>query len=132
MDIWREISNDPQKRSLQTIGDTRWWAKDVALKKVFVNFGDIKRRLYIDVLQSLFLILNNPNLNGDTRGTAKNLLDGLVKYENILFNSNIFKNILSYGSFIALFTNKRLNTSYLQFYSKNLYSRNQVHAEKYD
>lgn len=69
MGIWREISNDPQKRSLQTIGETRWWAKEVALNKVFGNFGNTKECLYIDVLQSLFIISNNPDLNGDTHSS---------------------------------------------------------------
>jgi len=34
MDIWREISSDC--RVLNLIGQTRWWAKDAALQKVFI------------------------------------------------------------------------------------------------
>lgn len=109
MDIWREMSNDPQKRSLQTIGETRWWAKEVALNKVFGNFGDTNACLYIDVLQSLFIISNNPNFNGDTRGTAKNLLDGLVKYENILLSQVFLKIFAVTGPLSRYLQTKGLN-----------------------
>ena len=38
MNVWDEQSNDPPHRRLSLIGETRWWAEDSALKKVFGTF----------------------------------------------------------------------------------------------
>ncbi len=35
MNVWEKKTQDPHHRRLSSIGETRWWAKDAALKKVF-------------------------------------------------------------------------------------------------
>ncbi|GLV31430.1 hypothetical protein CBL_07192 [Carabus blaptoides fortunei] len=40
MNVWDSISNDSKRRKLAPIGETRWWAKESALIKIFGNFGD--------------------------------------------------------------------------------------------
>ena len=50
MKLWEETSEDGRNRRLYVIGETRWWAKDEALRKVFGSFAKPDRALYMDVV----------------------------------------------------------------------------------
>lgn len=93
MDVWRSVSTD--NRVLNLIGQTRWWAKDVALKKIFGLFNDPSNSLYITVLNVLLIVSsNNENFNSDTRSTANSLLKALMKYETVM-TAQLFLKIFS-------------------------------------
>jgi hypothetical protein len=40
MDIWEQTKEDGNTKKLSTIGETRWWSKDTALKKIFGSFSN--------------------------------------------------------------------------------------------
>jgi len=54
MHTWEEISEDKHHRKLSPIGETRWWAKDQALTKVFGCFGNPQDALFVDLLLTSF------------------------------------------------------------------------------
>lgn len=50
MKLWEETSEDRRHSQLDVIGETHWWAKDEALKKVFGSFATPDHALYTDVV----------------------------------------------------------------------------------
>ncbi|RXN12350.1 SCAN domain-containing 3-like protein [Labeo rohita] len=48
--LWEENSEDKRHRRLGVIGETRWWAKDEALRKVFGRFAKPDNALYTDLV----------------------------------------------------------------------------------
>lgn len=83
MDLWRDLSSDT--RVLNLIGQTRWWSKDAALKKMFGSFNEPSHSLYITVIKIFSIISsNNEDFNNDCRCTAMSLLQSLTKFETIL------------------------------------------------
>lgn len=50
MKLWEENSEDKRHRRLGVIGETRWWAKDEALRKVFGRFAKPDNALYTDLV----------------------------------------------------------------------------------
>lgn len=53
MKLWEETSEDKRHRWLAAIGETRWWAEDEALRKVFGSFAKPDHALYTDVVITL-------------------------------------------------------------------------------
>ena len=95
MNIWESNnSTDSKQRKIQSIGATRWWAKELALKKIFGDFNKPENSLYVVVIDTLEKIEKNDKINPDTRVTAKNHKDNLLKYENII-TAQIFLKIFS-------------------------------------
>jgi len=47
--------------------ETRWWAKDSALTKVFRKFGDPEGRLYIDLVVTLKALSEKDNMKPTVR-----------------------------------------------------------------
>lgn len=95
MDIWNKINiDDNKKRKLQTIAETRWWAKETALSKIFGTYGCTISSMYVEVLLALKTIENSHTMNSDVRATAKSLRESLQKYEVILI-AHIFLKIFS-------------------------------------
>ena len=62
MNVWELGSQDTQHRRLSIIGETRWWAKDVALRKIFGSFGKPEQCVCIDVLRTLEMLEATENL----------------------------------------------------------------------
>ena len=81
MDIWLEKCSNKQ---LGTIGQTRWWAKDIALSKIFGHFNEQENSLYIEIITTLEKIYTDSNIKSDIRYKSKGLLESLCKYETIL------------------------------------------------
>lgn len=50
MDIWLEKYSN---KRLGTIGQTRWWAKDIPLSKIFGHFNEQDSSLYIELITTL-------------------------------------------------------------------------------
>lgn len=99
---------------LAPIGETRWWAKDDSLRKVFGNFGNPDRALYIDVLQTLAIILEEVGVTVKpvVRAKARGYIELLLKYETIL-TSQIFLRIFEHTTPLS----KYLQTSRMDILS---------------
>lgn len=46
MNLWENVNQDVHHRRLPTIGETRWWSKDVTLINIFGSFSNPKSALY--------------------------------------------------------------------------------------
>lgn len=83
MDVWRHVTTD--SRVLNLIGETRWWAKDVALKKFFGIFNDTSNSLFTNIIQVFQLIVENTeHFNNDARYKATTYLNSLTNFETII------------------------------------------------
>lgn len=97
MNIWQTVSQDTRHRKLSTIGETRWWSKDAALRKVFGDFSNPEAALYIDAIITLEKIQEDSNLNSDVRSKSAGFIEGLLKYETII-TAQIFLRIFEFTS----------------------------------
>ncbi|KAK0148975.1 Zinc finger MYM-type protein 1 [Merluccius polli] len=84
MNVWEQGSHDSRHRRLSMIGETRWWAKDVALKKIFGSFAKPQQCVYVDVLRTLEVIEAKENLKSSVRVKARGYLESLMRYETVL------------------------------------------------
>ena len=55
---------------INRIGETRWWAKDVALRKMFGSYECVESEFYCGVVESL-AIIENSKAKPEVRATAK-------------------------------------------------------------
>lgn len=83
MNVWMTINQDNKKR-LQTIGDTRWWSKDLSLRRIFGTPNNSQKALYVEVLISLHAIEKSVQFTPDVRSKATNFKDSLLKYSTLL------------------------------------------------
>lgn len=84
MNVWESKSQDKHQRRLSLIGETRWWAKDNALRKVFGSFGNPDNCLYVDVILALTAIQEDITIKTTARIQARGFVEALIKYEMIL------------------------------------------------
>lgn len=84
MDIWTSTLPESDRRRLNLIGETRWWAKDASLTKVFGVSGNQAQSLFVLIIMVLEKIENDTRSKPDARVTAKSYREGLLKYETIL------------------------------------------------
>lgn len=66
------------------IGETRWWAKEEALRKVFGSADNDQNALYVEVLVSLCDIEDTTKYSPDIRSKAKGLKESLLQYSTLL------------------------------------------------
>jgi hypothetical protein len=67
------------KKRLQSIGNTRWWSKELALKHLFGSDG-----MYIDVILALNCIQISNEFTPEARLKAKTLKNSILEYSTIL------------------------------------------------
>lgn len=104
MDIWLEKCSN---KRLGTIGQTRWWAKDIALSKIFGRFNEQENSLYIELITTLDEILyTDSNIKSDIRYKSKGLLESLCKYETIL-TAQTFLRIFKYTTHLSKYLQTR-------------------------
>lgn len=96
MGVWEKVADTHLKR-LTVIGQTRWWAKDVALTKIFGAFGVPGNCAYISLILTLSAITENPHMASPVRTKAKGYMDSLLKYVTIL-TAQIFLRIFEQTS----------------------------------
>jgi len=65
-------------RRLQSIGETRWWGKKIALNKIFGKINDPSKGMYIAVILALSDLIPNQTLK------LKHMRTSLLKYSIIL------------------------------------------------
>ncbi|XP_067142277.1 uncharacterized protein [Centruroides vittatus] len=106
MNVWISFSKDTRRKKLNTIGETRWWAKDVVLKKVFGNFANPKDGLYVELILTLQYFATSINFQPNIRIKAKSFLDSLIKYE-IVFTAELFLQIFDITTPISNYLQER-------------------------
>lgn len=88
MNIWKEISEKDEynnHKRLQSIGETRWTAKQTALKRIFGSYNSTDDNgMLTNLIIALTKIEQKPNLNPDIRSKASNFISSFLKYETIL------------------------------------------------
>nr|XP_047127725.1 uncharacterized protein LOC124808594 [Hydra vulgaris] len=84
MNMWNYFNKDNKRKKLNIIGETRWWAKDAILKKIFGNYNNPKDGLFVELILTLNEISLKPNFKAEIRQKAKYFIDSLTKYETIL------------------------------------------------
>ncbi|KAL4113078.1 hypothetical protein QTP88_016768 [Uroleucon formosanum] len=86
MNLWKELSEkDNIHKRLQAICETRWTAKETAIKRLFGTYNSLDDNgMLSDLLLVLTKIVQNPNLNPDVRSKASNFISCFIKYETIL------------------------------------------------
>ncbi|KAL1251715.1 hypothetical protein QQF64_019511 [Cirrhinus molitorella] len=82
MKLWEENSEDKRHRRLGVIGETRWWAKDEALRKVFGKFAKPDNALYTDLV--ITMEKTEKDVTMKPRNKAQGYKAALLKYESIL------------------------------------------------
>jgi len=85
--------------------ETRWWAKDAALTKVFGKFGGPEGHLYIDVVVTLKALSEKDNMKPTVRAKADGYAEALLKYQTILTAQTFFTHIPTNHSTFQVFTN---------------------------
>jgi hypothetical protein len=81
MEEW--CSRVPKKR-LNLIGDTRWWAKEAALAKIFGHYDTPTDSLFVELIETLDVIANSPKTPSEAKFKALGLLQGFAKFETVL------------------------------------------------
>ena len=82
MNVWREFS---KFKFIAVVGETRWWAKDKILRKVFGNYNSTSSiTFYVDVIQTFQDTSVSSKFNNDVRYKAKCILDSLLQFKTIL------------------------------------------------
>lgn len=99
MNVWKEYS---KFKFISAIGETRWWAKDVILRKVFGDYNSANVSIYIDIIQTCHDISTSNKFNKDIRHKAKTILDGFLKFDLIL-TAHIFLNIFKETTPLSLY-----------------------------
>lgn len=85
MAVWdKNLTSDIKHRRLKLIGETRWWAKEEAIRKIFGTLDNDNNGLYIEVLVSLHDIEISTKYSPDIRTKAKHLKESFLKYTTIL------------------------------------------------
>jgi hypothetical protein len=82
--IWEQTKEDGNTKRLSTIGETRWWSKDTALKKIFGSFSNFDSALYVTVIITLATIQQNLKFKPEVRVKAIAYLESLCKYETVI------------------------------------------------
>jgi len=84
MNVWESESQGKHQRRLSPIGETRWGAKDNALRKMFGSFANPDNCLYVDVILALTAIQKVMTMKTTARVQARGFVEALLKYEMIL------------------------------------------------
>ncbi|KAL6465094.1 hypothetical protein MHYP_G00252270 [Metynnis hypsauchen] len=81
MNVWEKESQDKRHERLSPIGETRWWAKHDALKKVYGAFGHHEKGLYVDLL-ALSVIRDQASMKTTVRVRARSFTEALLSCTN--------------------------------------------------
>ncbi|XP_046870317.1 uncharacterized protein LOC124489198 isoform X2 [Hypomesus transpacificus] len=95
--VWETESQDKRHKRISTIGETRWWAKHHALRKVFGNFGRPDGGLFVEVVSTLSAIMKLKSLASNARNKARGYRDGLLRYETVL-TAQLFLRVFEFTS----------------------------------
>lgn len=88
MNKWETTS---KYKFISVIGETRWWAKDRCVTKVFGAVNNPAESLYVDIVETLDEIYCTQKFSSDVRFKAKMYLDSLLKYKTIIMSQFFYK-----------------------------------------
>ncbi len=94
MKVWEEVSEDRRHRYIAPIGETRWWSKDQALRKVLGYFGNPEGALFIDLVTTMAKMEKDIIMQLTARVKARGYMEALLRYETIL-TAQIFLRIFA-------------------------------------
>lgn len=117
MDIWRKVTENCRK-TLSKINDTRWNSKHTILGKVFGEFGNPEKALYIPLVEALFQFANDQNNASTARDKANGYLQKLLKFETIA-TAHIYLRIFEISTPLSMY----LQSSGLDFMKCNDFVR---------
>ncbi|KAL6471397.1 hypothetical protein MHYP_G00200470 [Metynnis hypsauchen] len=83
INVWEKDSQDKRHKCLSPIGETCWWAKHDALKKVYGSFGHPEKGLYVDLL-ALSVIRDRASMKTTVRVRARSFIVALLRYETTI------------------------------------------------
>lgn len=69
---------------MQSIGETRWWGKEIALNRIFGKINNPSKAMYIEVILALSDVINSDNFKQDIKVKADHMRTSLLKYSTIL------------------------------------------------
>ena len=83
--LWENTKQEETRhRRLSPIGETRWWAKHEALKKIFGHFGKPEDGLFIDAVLTLEAIEKKEKEKPAVRARARGFKESLLRHETVL------------------------------------------------
>lgn len=82
MNLWMQHSSTVKRIGM--IGDTRWWSKDAALKKVFGSFNNPTGALFKEIIITLNAIKNKDEIRATIKAKAHGYIESLLKFETVL------------------------------------------------
>uniref|UniRef100_A0A336MY63 CSON006218 protein n=1 Tax=Culicoides sonorensis TaxID=179676 RepID=A0A336MY63_CULSO len=97
MNIWDDENESVGHKKLGTIGQTRWWSKDNALRKIFGEVENPDTGLFVTLMKVLLRIEMDLHFNPTCRVKAKAFKDNFLKFETII-TAHIFLRIFSITS----------------------------------
>ncbi|KAI2665801.1 Zinc finger MYM-type protein 1 [Labeo rohita] len=75
MNVWENESQGKHQKRLSPIRETRWWAKDNALRKVFGSFANPHNCLYVDIILALTAIQEDMTMKTTARIQARGFVE---------------------------------------------------------
>lgn len=99
MNKWETTS---KFKFISVIGETRWWAKDRCISKIFDSYNNPKDSLFVDIIQTLHEIYITDTFVPDVRFKAKTYIDALLKYETIVM-SQIYLQMFASTTSLSLY-----------------------------
>lgn len=82
MNVWENESQVKHQKRLSPIGETRWWAKGNALRKVFGLFANTHNCLYVDIVLALTAIQEDMTMKITARIQAE--INQLINYIQLI------------------------------------------------
>lgn len=89
MNAWEESGRNKSRRRLAPTGETCWWAKLEAQKKVFGSFGKLEDGLFVDVLLTLSAIQKQATVKPCIRVMARGYAESVAQVWDDLNGSNL-------------------------------------------
>ncbi|KAF0703227.1 zinc finger MYM-type protein 6-like, partial [Aphis craccivora] len=125
MDRWNDIVT---KMKLNLIGETRWWAKEVALKKIFGLFdtNNFNGILFKKLIQVMKTIKDSVQNDSESRAKASGFIENFIKYETVL-TAMVFLKIFSITGPLSKYLQGK-NCDILQAY--NMIKKSEVQLQQ--
>jgi len=99
MNKWEKTS---KFKFISVIGETRWWAKDRCVSKIFGSYNNPNDSLFVDIIQTLHAIYTTDTFVPDVRFKAKTYIDALLKYETVVM-SQIYLQMFASTTALSLY-----------------------------
>jgi len=82
MNIWGRHATTV--KHIGTIGQTKCWSQDVALKKIFGSFSNPTGALFTEVITTLNAMIDNEEIRETIKSRVLGYIESLLKFETAL------------------------------------------------